>query len=198
MFKKFIIAASAAMILLAAAVFTQSVAAADGEVDESSSLSYSNLTFAQVVTGIESDDYSGYSLTLNYAISDNIFILLGRTELESKNDIKLLGGDLDKQDADSTLVGMGFHKAIIEGLDFVSTVGFQATERAIDGEIDDADGFAVSAGVRYKATRGFELSAEFVHNIIEEETLSEFKLGIRFFPKQASYLSFGLFLGTSL
>ncbi len=175
MFKQSLTAALSAILLSASAQATD--------------LSYTNLSIGYTSNDIGGESYDGYNIAIRYALGDEFFLHARTSSLESNDAISLNGGVPATQDADTTVLGVGYHVEIATQLDFVATLGYMDEEQVQGNALIDADGFQVTTGVRWKASDMVELNADVLHVSLDERTSGGVGIGARFFFGQA--VSFG-------
>ena len=133
------------LALLASLVLVSPWAAAD--------LSYTNFSVGYIDGDIRSADIDGFDLRGSISINSDIFLLANYSALDSNG-----------VDIDLLRFGAGYRTALTEDIDFVTT--FSILD--FDNGNNSSDGYQLTGGIRGKANREIEYSAELVKEDIDD------------------------------
>lgn len=146
-------------------------------------LSYTYLQAGYHQTEVDADgesvDADGFSLSGSYGFADRYFVMAEAGKADGNETV--FGSKVDVE-ADSRLLGFGFHMPLTEKMDFVASVARAEADVSIDvdgfGEFDgDTDATLVAAGVRAMATDSIEWFANATYVDGDEDSDTQFNLG---------------------
>lgn len=179
--------------LIALSVFAANLGAA-----QASDFSYNYVqgSYSQMEADVDGDsvDIDGLNLTGSFALGDHFFVLvdIGRAE----GNESLYGVDIDTE-VDSRSLGFGFHTALTDRLDLVTSVSRAEADITTDiegfGELEgDTDANLLSVGLRGMATESLELFGNAVYVDGDEDSDTQLNVGAlyQFNPSVGVGLSF--------
>lgn len=168
----------------ALALFLSSTQAAELDYD---SIAFVYATGTQEVEDIGDFDSSGYGLNLSLDLANPIGLYAGFASEELTGDYEYLGTRYDiEYEVSGTEIGLFFHAPIARGTDIVLQAGILDTEAEakIEGTKiaeEDADGHALSVGLRSMISHDTELFGRFRQSDLEDETSESIRVGARFY-----------------
>lgn len=161
---------------------------------DESPLSYTYAGVGYMDGDIADVDFTGFSIYGSSAITDNLFLLGGYSDIES-NDKFLVGSTADEIGAKAFTFGIGFHTPISPTVDFVSSLSYADAEVESADLSEDGNGYVLAAGVRGMPTEVLELGAFIDYADIEDGSETGYELSARYFTTQD--ISVGLAFGSS-
>lgn len=168
---------------------------------QSAELDYDSIDFVyatgtQEIEAIGDFDTDGYALNLSIDVANPVGLYAGFASEELSGDYEYLGTRYDVEyEVSGTELGLFFHAPIAASTDIVLQAGMLdlEMEAILEGTKiaeEDADGHALSIGLRSMVSRDTELFARIRQTDIEDETSESFRVGARFYA--SSRFAFGI------
>lgn len=130
---------------------------------QNTQVSYDYLEISATQGEILDTDFTGYSATASFSLSDSVFMSASYSDGETDDKIGF-GFGASKVEARGFDFGFGYHMPISSSTDFVTRLSYVRAEAEYAGFSDDANGYGVDLGVRSFVLPNLELEALAVYS----------------------------------